>query len=347
MDNRKISCVTLVFVLIAAVLSLWTLFVLGLTINAYLDSTECGSISCAENPEISLFLLEMTAAAWGIVALLWWVVRLFRQKKTRLILATLAACLLLCFAVYLLYKRYTPEVETSNWDMHGEWIAFSCTPSPYARSSLYLVRPDGSEMMRLTTGQKSASLPSWSPDGEALVLESPRGELAILKRGAKKLTRLSITDQPYRSEYFPAWSPDGQWIAFISSPIDGDPTLLRVSSDGKIQEPVIHDEYIWGPLRWTPDGQWIIYQVAWEKARKVRFDGSEVQNDVEDNSEPWPDFPEGARDPVRSPDGEWIVFTDGRSQLFRMKADGSEVQQITKLNCSVFSPDWIKMPENE
>jgi Tol biopolymer transport system component len=301
-----------------------------------------------------------------------------RKKVTLIIVSALiAACLLLSLAAYLLYKSYTREVENSNWSMEGEWIAFQCTPGGLApKSSLYLVRPDGSEVMRLTTDKADAGSPSWSPDGKEIVFEAPRGELAKLRWGAKKLTRLSITNQPYSSEYGPAWSPDGQWIAFISSPIKGPSTLFRVSSDGKILEPVLEDVAV-APIIWTPDGRWIIYFESYWHARKVRIDGSGAQDIVSwsmenpawspdgkliafndyghiyvaqgDGSEKTQltDLPAGALNPAWSPDGQWIVFSyfePSPPQLYKIRADGSDLQQITDINCSALFPDWIKMP---
>lgn len=54
-------------------------------------------------------------------------------------------------AAYFLPKYDTRKVENSDWSLQGEWIVFSCIVG--YESHLYLVRPDGSELTKLTTDE--------------------------------------------------------------------------------------------------------------------------------------------------------------------------------------------------
>jgi dipeptidyl aminopeptidase/acylaminoacyl peptidase len=68
------------------------------------------------------------------------------------------------------------QVGGVSWSPGGEWLAFSLAPGGGMNAQVYLVRPDGTDLRRLTDGgEENNWLGDWSHDGRLLVLSSNRG----------------------------------------------------------------------------------------------------------------------------------------------------------------------------
>ncbi len=66
-------------------------------------------------------------------------------------------------------------VTNVEWSPRGAWIAFSLAPGGGMNEQIYLVRPDGTGLRRLTDGGKDNNrLGGWSPDGRFFTLGSNR-----------------------------------------------------------------------------------------------------------------------------------------------------------------------------
>lgn len=119
------------------------------------------------------------------------------------------------------------------WSPDGEMIAFNTYTRDWIGwgGDIWVVRPDGSDLIRLATGDNRR--PRWSPDG---------GRIAFNRRvdggssGADYGIWIMGTDDresaPLRSPgYYPIWSPDGSRIAFSNNDVyvmnaDGSSGLL-------------------------------------------------------------------------------------------------------------------------
>ena len=86
----------------------------------------------------------------------------------------------------------TPGAQRDNfpeWSPRGDWIAFISDRDGDEQFRIYLMRPDGTDLHKLTDSPGDAHC-SWSPDGKSLVFASAR-------MGFKEERALSKEAQPY------------------------------------------------------------------------------------------------------------------------------------------------------
>jgi len=74
-----------------------------------------------------------------------------------------------------LITAFDDPVGSVQWSPDGSWLAFTLAPGGGMNVQVYLVRPDGTGLKRLTDGGKETnSVGPWSDDGSLLVLGSNR-----------------------------------------------------------------------------------------------------------------------------------------------------------------------------
>ena len=73
------------------------------------------------------------------------------------------------------------QVGGVSWSPDGVWLAFSLAPGGGMNQQIYLVRPDGQELRRITPGGREGNwLGGWSRDGKVLTLASNRENRATM-----------------------------------------------------------------------------------------------------------------------------------------------------------------------
>lgn len=145
-----------------------------------------------------------------------------------------------------------------RWSPDGATIAFKGGAND-AERGIYLMRPDGSDLRRITTANGVSGGPTfdamWSPDGRRIAFVAGFGwTFDIWVVNADGSGERRITSDPSRIDDHPRWSPDGARLAFIRQVSNWQATVVivdpdQVGSERQFDEPV--DD---SAPEWSPDG---------------------------------------------------------------------------------------------
>jgi len=105
-------------------------------------------------------------------------------------------------------------VGFAEWSPDGGWLAFSLAPGGGMNEQIYLVRPDGTGLRRLTDGGKENNrLGGWTHDGRALMVGSNRRDGAAIDAYLYDLAAgdLRLVSQNRGTGVFVDVSRDGRW----------------------------------------------------------------------------------------------------------------------------------------
>jgi TolB protein len=103
--------------------------------------------------------------------------------------------------------RSTAYDHQVSWAPGGHWLVFE--RDFVSSSAVFVVRPDGSGLHRLTNGDHFDISPAWSSNGLRIALGSDRGgglhDLWVMRRDGTRLHPLLVL--PHSAEGFPDWRP--------------------------------------------------------------------------------------------------------------------------------------------
>jgi Tol biopolymer transport system component len=275
-----------------------------------------------------------------------------------------------------------------TWSPDGTRIAFGSSRADpdlnddVAISDIYTMRPDGSDVRKLTDSVGDSEKPSWSPDGRWLVYSADRGNYPdamglylIRSDGSGTPHRLtSLPDGAFWQE-LARFSPDGSRIVFdeyrgghiLTNHRDGSvvgeqAALFTIRPDGTGKRQLIP----WGlhgtDADWSPDGKHLVFAGQPTHAGNIGdvmvadADGSHVTDLSEDHGLTGlgqnPDAFQYSEsfNPAWSPDGTTIVFvhaefttqTDFHFGFQLMNPDGSNRRWLSQ--DFEHQPDWGSVP---
>jgi Tol biopolymer transport system component len=162
----------------------------------------------------------------------------------------------------------TDNAKTKIRDFQPSWspdrVAIAFERSEHGIGSIYLVRPDGKHLGRLTSPpivagvQTSDYFPQWSPDASRVAFVRQRGELRDLYVINRDGTHeVALTTDGHASQGY-SWAPDGRRVVFVR----GDATsgdLVTIRPDGSDLQRLTTDGNPKFNPRWSPDGKHIVF----------------------------------------------------------------------------------------
>jgi Tol biopolymer transport system component len=222
------------------------------------------------------------------------------------------------------------------WSEDGHHLVFL---QPNVPGDLYIMKANGSDAHRLTSGQLYFSA-SWSPDGRELIvglgtrtdLNRIRLRILNIESGQMRLfPKFSDKDAA------PDWSPDGKHILFLASP-QRKTDLYVVDSEGDNLYQLTNDPATDFNPAWSPDGKQIAFASDRDGDYELYLIDVDGDNLYQLTNDPATDF-----SPAWSPDGKQIAFStnrDGNSEIYMMNADGSDIRRLTTHPSGDFMPVW-------
>jgi dipeptidyl aminopeptidase/acylaminoacyl peptidase len=210
--------------------------------------------------------------------------------------------------MYRMQQVANPQVSPD-----GKWIAYTVTSidreADKRRTAIWMVNWDGTQDVRLTYGDASASSPRWSPDGKYLAFLSAReegGKTQVWLLDRRGGDAHALTDIKQDLSGF-AWSPDAKKLVLEMSAsedeeTDGDGAAKSLSKTSKAPKPIVIDRY---HFKDDVDG----YVTAASRVHLYLFDIDSKKLDALTSDKNFEDS-----DPVWSPDSTKIAYVSNHSE---------------------------------
>jgi tRNA A-37 threonylcarbamoyl transferase component Bud32 len=204
---------------------------------------------------------------------------------------------------------------------------------------IYIMNPDGSNQINLTTNSAEDNYPVVSLDGRQVLFESNRdGNWEVYVMNSDGTGQRRLTNSPNNNDRLPTWSPDGQQVAFISDE-DGDYEIFIINVDGTNRRQLTFNQIREGHVSWSVNNQ-LVYNAGptnssgWE-IYTMSPDGQNQRQLTNNSISDWA--------PEWSPDGRFILYLSligNDPALFIMNADGGNSRLLYNSPNYDWGADW-------
>ena len=211
------------------------------------------------------------------------------------------------------FRAVRTAPETSGWIVY--------TGRVEGTTHIFRIRPDGSGLTQITTGESHDLYPTWSPDKSRIAFmrqttpqgEDRYGDIYVINSDGTGLRRLTRGGD----HHSPDWSPSGDTIIF-----DGFGSGLQTVGLAGGEVRVVLNDSIADRPDWSPDGSQVAFHRPGDPGELfvMNADGSDIRSLGKGFNPDW------------SPDGSRILFhyeVDGDWDVLVINADGTGFANLT------------------
>ncbi|GIW40399.1 MAG: protein TolB [Candidatus Binatia bacterium] len=203
---------------------------------------------------------------------------------------------------------------------------------------LFVMSPDGGDILQVTETRSIAVAPAWSPDGHRLAYTSYKygnPDLYLIDFVTGRESRLSSGPGLHLGA---EWSPDGQWIA-VALEREGNSEIVLLDSKGRFVRRLTDHWGIDVSPTWSPDSSRIAFcsnRAGTPQIYVMNADGTDIRRITY--------FGDYNTSPQWSPKGDRIAFASRRAgnefDIFVVRPDGTDLRRITSGPGSNEDPSW-------
>ena len=223
-------------------------------------------------------------------------------------------------------------------------IAFSWDVANDEHDEIYTIKPDGTELTRLTITPATSSCdnPLWSPDGQYIYYKDFMDEENEIFRmnAADGTGKTNLTQYPDLDALCDI-SPDGTKMAFVSDREGGTQNIFVMDLDGMTTLNITEgDEFEGRTVRFTPDGRRLLYSAGSYGDFNLCLEGIDGTGKTVLSNLTYDDV-QG----MVSPNGQKIAYISqgqgaAHNNVWVCDIDGSNRDQITASANDRWEPSW-------
>jgi TolB protein len=246
--------------------------------------------------------------------------------------------------------RQNSLTPVKNCEQYAGKILFTSNMNNTNRNKfeIYMMDPDGRNLVPVTQDTYFHSSPTWSPDHCQIVFTSNHEnssyeDLYMINTDRTGLTQL--TNSP-GSEKMAAWSPDGKRIAYISliSRETVSVDLFIMNADGSQQVNLTNSPEQERDPEWSPDGKRILFECSNPTGEYDKHGGiCLIDPDGANFTRITPISENNYMFPTWSPDGMQIALVanlTGQLDIYTIKPDGGDLKQVTSFGVQ-WEPNFL------